>query len=59
MSAGAGVVGAVVLDHVVFDERVAGPAVDGEVAVALGGEGAAVVDGAGSLLAVVCGVMSV
>jgi hypothetical protein len=45
--AGAGVVGPVAFDHVVFDERVARPAVDGQVAVALGGEGAAVVDGAG------------
>jgi hypothetical protein len=43
----AGVVGPVAFDHVVFDERVAGPAVDGEVAVAGGREGAAVVDGAG------------
>jgi hypothetical protein len=41
-----GVVGAIVLDHVVLDERVAGPAVDGEVAVALGRERAAVVNGA-------------
>jgi hypothetical protein len=43
----AGVVGPVAFDHVVLDERVAGPAVDGEVAVAGGREGAAVVDGAG------------
>jgi hypothetical protein len=35
-----------VLDHVVLDQRVASPSVDGQVAVALGGEAAAVVDGA-------------
>jgi hypothetical protein len=35
-----------VLDHVVLDQRVASPSVDGQVAVALGREAAAVVDGA-------------
>lgn len=47
LSSLAGVVGAVGFDHVVFDERVAGPAVNGEVAITRGVEGAAVVDGAG------------
>ena len=46
LGAAAGVVGAVGFDYVVFYEGVAGPAVDGEVAVSLGVEGAAVVDGA-------------
>ena len=41
----AGIVRAVILDDVVFYERVARPAVHGEVAVALGLEGAAIVDG--------------
>lgn len=45
--AGGGVVGAEVLDDVVLNERVAGPAVDGEVGVAVGLVGTAVVDGAG------------
>ena len=40
------VVGAEVLDDVVLYERVASPAVDGEVRVAVGGVGAGVVDGA-------------
>jgi hypothetical protein len=40
----AGVVGAVLLDDVVFDQGVAGPAVDGQVAVALDVEVAAEVD---------------
>lgn len=39
------VVGAKVLDNVVLDERVLGPAVDGEVAVAVGVVAAGVVDG--------------
>jgi hypothetical protein len=38
-----------VLDHVVLNQRVASPAVDGEVAVTLGREAAAVVDGAGKM----------
>lgn len=46
LGAAAGVVGAVGFDHVVLDERVASPAVDGEVSVALGVEGTAIVDGA-------------
>lgn len=46
-SAVAGVIGTVGFYDVVFHERVAGPAVDGEVAVAGGGEVAAVVDGSG------------
>jgi hypothetical protein len=41
-----GVVGAEVFHHVVFDQGVAGPAVDGEVGVAAGGVGAGVGDGA-------------
>lgn len=40
----AGVVCAEGFDNVVLDERIAGPAVDGEVPVSLGLEGAAVVD---------------
>jgi hypothetical protein len=44
---GGGVVGAEVLDDVVFDEGGAGPAVDGEVGVAGGGVGAGVGDFAG------------
>lgn len=40
-----GVVVAVGLNHVVLDERVGGPSVDSEVAVAAGVEAAAVVDG--------------
>ena len=43
-AAAAGVVVAVGLDDVVLDERVLGPAVDGEVAVSAGVEAAAVVD---------------
>jgi hypothetical protein len=43
---GRGVVGAEVLNDVVLDQRVAGPAVDGEVGVALGAVGAGVGDGA-------------
>jgi hypothetical protein len=43
-----GVVGAVGVEDVVFDERRAGPAVDAEVGVAVGLEGAAVLDGSGS-----------
>ena len=39
------VVGAIRFDDIVLDERVAGPAVDGEVPVATGVEGTAVVDG--------------
>ena len=46
LGTGRRVVGAKVLDDVVLDERVAGPAVDGEVAVARGVEGARVGDGA-------------
>lgn len=46
LSTRGGVVSAVRLNHVVLDERVAGPAVDSKVAVARGVEGAAVVDGA-------------
>jgi hypothetical protein len=48
--AAGGVVGDVGLDNVVFDEGVGGPAVDGEVGVAVGGEGTGVVycsDGGG------------
>lgn len=41
----AGVVCAVGFNHVVFDERVAGPSVHGEVAVALRVEGSTIVDG--------------
>lgn len=40
------VVGAVRLNNIVLNERVAGPAVDGEVAIALGSKVAAIVDGA-------------
>jgi hypothetical protein len=40
-----GVVGAVRVEDVVFDERVAGPTVDAEVGVAVGLEGAGVFDG--------------
>lgn len=47
LGVGGRVVRAEVLDDVVLDEGVAGPAVHGEVAVALGREGAAVIDGAG------------
>jgi hypothetical protein len=43
---GGGVVGAEVLNDVVLDQRVAGPAVDGEVGVALRVVGAGVGDGA-------------
>lgn len=46
----AGVVGAVGVEDVVLDERVAGPAVDAEVGVAGGVEGAGVFDGSGGLL---------
>lgn len=42
-----GVVGAVRVKNVVFDKRAAGPAVDAEVGVAVGLEGAAVLDGSG------------
>lgn len=42
----AGVVGAVRLDNVVFHERIASPAVDSKVAVALGVERTTIVDGA-------------
>ena len=42
-----GVVGAVGVEDVVFDERRTGPAVDAEVGVAVGLEGAAVLDGSG------------
>lgn len=42
--AAAGVVAAEVFDDVVFDERVAGPAVDGQVGVAVGGVVAFVAD---------------
>lgn len=42
-----GVVGAEVLDDVVFDQGVAGPAVDGEVGVTAGVVGTGVGDGAG------------
>ena len=48
LGVGGRVVGTEVLDDVVFDERVASPAVHSEVAVALWREGAAVVDGAGA-----------
>lgn len=44
-AARAGIVGAVRLDDIVLDERVARPAVDSEVAVAVGAVGARVVDG--------------
>jgi hypothetical protein len=48
-----------VLDYVVFDERVGGPAVEAEVGVAGGGEGASVVEepvgGGGVLVEVVMG----
>lgn len=46
LSSAAGIVGAERLDNVVLYERVASPAVDSEVAVTLGVEGTAVVDGA-------------
>jgi hypothetical protein len=49
---GGGVVCAVGFDDVVFNERVAGPAVNGEVAVALGLEGTAVVDGPWSSISI-------
>ena len=49
--AAAGVVRPVGFHDVVFHEGVAGPAVDGEVAVAGGREVAAVVDGSGGMLA--------
>jgi hypothetical protein len=45
-----GVKGAEVLDDVVLDEGVAGPAVDGKVGVAIGAVGARVVDGPEGLL---------
>lgn len=48
LAAAAGVVRAVGLDDVVLDQGVAGPAVDGEVAVALRAERTSVVDGAGA-----------
>jgi hypothetical protein len=41
---GRGVVGAEILDNVVLDQRVAGPAVDGKVGVAVGVVGARVSD---------------
>lgn len=44
LGSAAGVVGAVRLDHVVLHKRVAGPTVDGKVAVTLRLEGSAVVD---------------
>lgn len=43
-SGGRGVEGAVALDNVVLDQGAAGPAIDGEVAVAVGGEASRVVD---------------
>lgn len=43
---GGGVVGAEVLNNVVLDQRVAGPAVDGEIGIALGFVGTRVGDGA-------------
>lgn len=49
-SAGGGVVGAKVLDDVVLDEWVLGPAVDGEVRVAVGVVGSGVGDSAGGML---------
>jgi hypothetical protein len=48
VASAAGVICAKVLDNVVLNQRVASPAVDGEVTVALGGKVTAVVDGAGS-----------
>ena len=48
LAAAAGVVRSVRLDHVVLDERVAGPAVDCQISVSAGVEGAAIVDGAAS-----------
>jgi hypothetical protein len=44
LSLAAGIVRAVRLDDIVLDERVAGPAIDGQVAVALGVEVTTVVD---------------
>lgn len=46
LGVGGGVIGTVGFDDIVFDKGVASPAVDGEVTVALRGEGTAVVDGA-------------
>ena len=51
LSTGRGIVGAEVLDDVVLDERVAGPAVDSEVAVTVGAVVTRVLDGAEVLLA--------
>ena len=55
LSTGRGVVGAEVLDDVVLDERVAGPAVDSEVAVTVGAVVTRVLDGAEVLLALISG----
>lgn len=54
LGAAAGVVGAVRFNDVVFNKRVASPAVDSEVAVTLGVEGATVVDGAEEISKVAC-----
>lgn len=48
--AGRGIIGAEVLNDVVFDERALGPAVDGKVRVAVGAVGTAIVDGAERML---------
>lgn len=52
MRAGGRVVGAEVLDDVVLDEGAGGPAVDGEIAVAVGIVGAGVVDDPGMQIGV-------
>lgn len=46
LGAATGIVGAIGLDNIVLYKRVAGPSVDGEVAVTLGVEGTTVVDSA-------------
>jgi len=52
LGAGGGVVGAEGFDDVILDERVGGPAVDGEITVAVGIVGAGVVDDPGTQIGV-------